>query len=522
MPATMRCPLTKGRGISMHIPAPVLRGVMAFGVSAALVSSATGQATLVPAATPGVQRPGAATQPEEGPPLRLREQLQAVTDDLEAYVPDRMRRAGVPGLSIVLIRDRQVVWSAGFGVANTITGRAVTPDTVFEAASISKVVTTYAALRLVDQGRLALDEPLRARLSRPWLPRSEYADTITLRHLASHSSGLTENVFPTIDKNVAFVPGSRFLYTGIGFMYMQEAIEQVTGKSLDAAAREVVFEPLGMASSSFVNRSECMSRMANGHMRPILPLLLFLVPCAIIIVGIVLIGAPVARLVTGQWRLSRKMTTGACLAAAMLTLLLLGGSSLNGLPNFLLLVGLCATAFGVVFMLASLFAGKIVAHLPVHLREGKLRALLSLVWVVSIVGGLLYFAGLFTIPVPRSPSPPPSAVGSLRTTARDLAVFLIELTEPRHLSQKMAREISSPQISAGEDFSWGLGIGIQHSGQGNALWQNAQTFGFRGLMVVYPEHGSGVVVLTNSDYGYPVACDLAQRALGGKARWEYF
>ena len=506
----------------MHLPAPALRGVMAFGVSAALVSSATGQAALVPVATPGVQRPDAATRPEEGPPLRIREPLQAVTADLEAYVPDRMRRAGVPGLSIVLIRDRQVVWSAGFGVANTVTGRTVTPDTVFEAASISKVVTTYAALRLVDQGRLALDEPLRARLSRPWLPRSEYADTITLRHLASHSSGLTENVFPTIDKNVAFVPGSRFLYTGIGFMYMQEAIEQVTGTSLEAAAREVVFSPLGMASSSFVSKAEYMPRTANGHMRPMLPLLAFLVPCVLILGGIGLIGIPIARLVTGTWRPSRRWMAGASLAAVVLTLLFLLGSSLNQLPNFLLMIGLCAATSAVVFVLALLLGRQVFARLPARFRAGKLRPLVGTVWVASSVVALVYVSGLFTVPVPRRPSPPPSAVGSLRTTAGDLAVFLIELIEPRHLSRAMARQMSTSQIPAGEGFSWGVGLGIQHSTRGDALWQNAQTFGYRGLMVIYPEHGCGVVVLTNSDDGYPVACDVARRALGGKARWQFF
>ena len=86
----------------------------------------------------------------------------------------------------------------------------------------------------------------------------------------------------------------------------------------------------------------------------------------------------------------------------------------------------------------------------------------------------------------------------------------------------MATELSTPQIPAGEGFSWGLGMGIQHSAQGEAMWQNAQTFGYRGLMVIHPERGCGVVVLRNSVYGYPVACDVARLALGGKARWESF
>jgi CubicO group peptidase (beta-lactamase class C family) len=506
----------------MHMPRRTLLGLMALGLSATLASSAAGRSTPVPKATPEVERRSAQAEPVEEAPLRLLDPVEAVIADLEVYVPDRMRKAGVPGLAVALLRDKQVVWSAGFGLANTITKRAVTRGTVFEAASISKVVTTYIALRLVEQGKLTLDEPLRASLSEPWLPRSDYADKVTLRHLASHSSGLTENVFPTIDKSVAFAPGSRFLYTGIGFMYMQEAIEQVTGKSLEAAAREAAFEPLGMASSSFVNKPEYLPDMANGHMRPAVPLLAFLIPCALLLAGIALIAIPIARVVAGEWRLSRRLTAAAALAAAVLTLLFFGASPLNHLPNFLLLIGLCAAAFAVFFMLALLLGGRILARLPAAVQRGKPRALLGTVWVALSVAVLVYVSGVLRIPVPRSPSPPPSAVGSLRTTAGDLAIFLIELVEPRHLSQDLATQMATPQIPAGEDFSWGLGIGIQHSAQGDALWQNAQTFGYRGLMVIYPERGCGVVVLTNSDDGYPVACDVAQRALGGEARWESF
>lgn len=501
----------------MHLPRQALLRLMTPVLSATLASSAAAPSTRVPGPTQEAQAESA-----DEPPLRLLEPVEAVAADLEAYVPDRLRKAGVPGLAIALIRDKRVVWSAGFGLANTITRQAVTPDTVFEAASISKVVTTYTTLRLVEQGKLALDEPLSARLSRPWLPHSDYADKITLRHLASHSSGLTENVFPTIDRSVASVPGSRFLYTGIGFMYMQEAIEQVSGESLEAAAEEEVFEPLGMASSSFINQPESLPRMANGHMRPAVPLLAFLITDALMLAGIALVGIPVVRAVTGKWRLSRRLTAGAALGAAVLTLLFFAASSLNQLPNFLLLIGLCAAAFGVLFMLALQLGCRVFARLPAAVQKGKRRALLGMVWVALSVAAPVYVSGLFAVPVPRSPSPSPSAVGSLRTTAGDLAILLIELIEPRHLSVSMARQMATPQIPAGEGFSWGLGIGIQHSAQGDALWQNAQTFGYRGLMVVYPERGCGVVVLTNGDDGYPVACDVAQRALGGKARWEYF
>ncbi len=85
-----------------------------------------------------------------------------------------------------------------------------------------------------------------------------------------------------------------------------------------------------------------------------------------------------------------------------------------------------------------------------------------------------------------------------------------------------ASQLRTAQIAINDDFSWGLGVGIQHSDQGDALWQNGITPGFRSLMVIYPEYQWGVVVLTNSDDGLQVASDVAARALGGKARWSFF
>jgi CubicO group peptidase (beta-lactamase class C family) len=135
---------------------------------------------------------------------------------------------------------------------------------------------------------------------------------------------------------------------------------------------------------------------------------------------------------------------------------------------------------------------------------------------------LLWLSGMITGPVPKALSPPPSAVGSLRSSAGDLATFLIELAEPKYLGNDLASQIPSRQVSINNDFSWGLGPGIQHSEQGDALWQNGITFGFRSVMVIYPQQRMGVVVLTNSEDGLPVAYGVAQRALGGKARWIYF
>jgi len=164
-----------------------------------------------------------------------------------------------------------------------------------------------------------------------------------------------------------------------------------------------------------------------------------------------------------------------------------------------------------------LIGRRIIARLPATRQRVGLRRALTIAWTVLSLVVLLWLSGLVTGPMPKFLSPQPSAVGSLRTTAPDLAAFLIEVAQPQYLGEDLAVQIRTPQVSAGGDMSWGLGPGIQHGDPGDALWQNGQTFGFRSLMIIYPQVGLGVVVLTNSDQGLPVALDVARRALGGPA-----
>ncbi len=209
--------------------------------------------------------------------LRISEPVDSVIADLKTYIHHRMFEADVPGLAITLIRDNKIAWTEGFGVANRITRRPIESGTVFEVASISKVITAYIALRLIDQGTLSIDEPINQYLNDLWLPSSEYSDNITIRHLLSHSSGLGDDIL-FMKKDIYFEPGSEFLYSGVGFLYLQEVIEQVTQKSLEEMADQLVFQPLGICNSSFINQSRVMTQMANGHMHYTLPLLSFLIP----------------------------------------------------------------------------------------------------------------------------------------------------------------------------------------------------------------------------------------------------
>ena len=253
----------------------------------------------------------AAKLSQQESPLRQSEPVEAIVADLESFIPDYMREEDIPGVAIALIRDGEVVWTEGFGVANVLTRQPITPETLFEIASNSKVVTAYIALRLVDQGMLSLDKTLNAYLPEPWLPPSEYRDVITLRHVLSHSSGLGHG---TTSRDNLFAPERGYSYSAVGYQYLQVVIEHVTGQSLEQIAQDIVYAPIGMSSSSFVNRSEFTPRTANGHLHAIVPAIifavLFLVSLLIVgAIGLIILRTPhrpvVANSQTGDWHAER-------------------------------------------------------------------------------------------------------------------------------------------------------------------------------------------------------------------------
>jgi CubicO group peptidase (beta-lactamase class C family) len=464
------------------------------------------------AAAYGSARTLAATPTRQELSLRTSEPVEAVVADLESYIPEYMRQEDIPGVAIALIHDGEVVWTEGYGVVNTITRKPVTADTVFEVASNSKVVTAYIALRLVDQGILELDTPLDAYLPEPWLPSSEYRNAITLRHVLSHSSGLGQ-----VGREVQFAPGSGYYYSAAGLQYLQTVIDQVTGVPLEDLGQETVFSPLGMSSSSYVNDTTLTRRTANGHLHAIVPVLLFALAYVVSTAIVGSLGLVIHRVRTGRWRPTRRMAIGVLALAYVLSLVpifvLLGLASLS---EFAWLIALCGLVLVVTFALV-LYAGR---TLILRLSPGRprMRTALTVVWGLLIVVGLgLLASTIANLPAPRWTAVPAGAAGSVRATAGDMALFLIELADPGHLSAEMARELRTSQVTLSDNLSWGLGPGILHSRQGDALWQWGQHVDFQSIMVIYPEHGFGVVVCTNNDLlNSEVAVEIAQRALGGE------
>jgi CubicO group peptidase (beta-lactamase class C family) len=187
-------------------------------------------------------------------PLQVTVTNDEVIARLERDIPRLMEAGDIPGLSIALIRDAELVWHKGFGVRNTATKSPVTDGTVFEAASLSKPIFAYAVLKLVDSGELDLDTPLTKYLpGRYDVGDDARLNQITARHVLSHTTGFP-NWRPHGDTTlkIHFTPGERFSYSGEGYVYLSKVVTHLSGEKFDAFMKRIAFDPLGMTSSSYV------------------------------------------------------------------------------------------------------------------------------------------------------------------------------------------------------------------------------------------------------------------------------
>jgi CubicO group peptidase (beta-lactamase class C family) len=190
------------------------------------------------------------------------------------FVPERMARDHVPGLSVACIHNGTVEWAQAFGVA-IAGGEPVTPDTLFQASSIGMPVTAVAVLRLVEQGKLNLDVDVNQYL-RSWkLPENKFTGQkkVTLRELLSHTAGVTFQGFggyaagekvPTLVQvlngespaksaplTVGLVPGTAYRYASGDYVIVQQILIDMTGESFPDLMKELVLQPLHMFHSTF-------------------------------------------------------------------------------------------------------------------------------------------------------------------------------------------------------------------------------------------------------------------------------
>jgi CubicO group peptidase (beta-lactamase class C family) len=204
---------------------------------------------------------------------------QQLFDHLTSLIPPAMQHLHVPGVAIgILISDQQ--FNAGFGVTNLENPLPVTAETLFQIGSITKTVTATAMMRLVEQGLVDLDVPVRSYLPNLRLAESSVAERVTLRHVFTHTAGwmgdyfddagLGDDALDIVVKRMDRLPqitplGEIWSYNNAGYYLAGRVIEVVTGKTYEDAARELVLEPLGMSTSFFFAQDAITYRVAAGH-----------------------------------------------------------------------------------------------------------------------------------------------------------------------------------------------------------------------------------------------------------------
>jgi CubicO group peptidase (beta-lactamase class C family) len=177
--------------------------------------------------------------------------------DFARMIEQTRLRFGVPGISAARLEDGRATWSQGFGALRD--GRPVGVETVFAVASLSKPPFAYLVLRLCERGVLDLDTPIAELMARPYDaygldPETPELKEITARHVLTHTSGMGNWEDDDVGR-ISFRPGSRWHYSGEGYVYLQAAVEHVTGSPLEQLAGAEIFEPLGMGRTGYLGQS---------------------------------------------------------------------------------------------------------------------------------------------------------------------------------------------------------------------------------------------------------------------------
>lgn len=196
---------------------------------------------------------------------------------VDAVARTEMERQRIPGLAVAVVRGSDVISAKGYGLANVEHQVPVTADTIFQSGSLGKMFTAAGVMLLVEDGKIALADPIQKYL--PDAPASWQA--VTVRHLLTHTSGIgdytngpldlrkdyTEEQLAslTYDATLEFEPGARFKYSNTGYLLLGIVIRRASGKFYGDLLDERVFKPLGMKTTRVISEAAVVPHRAAGY-----------------------------------------------------------------------------------------------------------------------------------------------------------------------------------------------------------------------------------------------------------------
>ncbi len=206
-------------------------------------------------------------------------QYRLVAEALSSFIRSEMEQKQIPAISIALVDNQQIVWSAGFGHART--NIPATADTIYRVGSVSKLFTDLALMQLVERGQLDLDAPVTKYLP-SFQPTNRFNKPITIRQLMTHRSGLARETpvgsyfdptEPTLADTIAslnqteivYEPGTRTKYSNAAIALVGYLLELQQKKSFTSCIQDLL-QPLGLNESSFIRTPSVSSNLADGLM----------------------------------------------------------------------------------------------------------------------------------------------------------------------------------------------------------------------------------------------------------------
>ena len=223
--------------------------------------------------------------------------------ELETYLKKLVESGSPPGLSVVIVKDNETVYSRAFGYADGPNRIIATPETVYHWWSMTKIPTAIAILQLQEKGLLNIEDAVSEHL--PWFEvtyPSTDSPVVSIRHLLQHSSGLPDPIPAMIGwvhnddngrnqtdlvkkflpeyKKLNFKPGEKAVYSNFNYMVLGAIIESVSGQSYESYIKENILQPLGMTQTDFVYSASMSTHEAIGTLpvihfyTPLMPALL--------------------------------------------------------------------------------------------------------------------------------------------------------------------------------------------------------------------------------------------------------
>ncbi len=357
----------------------------------------------------------------------------------------------------------------------------------YELASNGKMVAAYICMKLKEEGKLDFDEKIINYLDKKDILNDSRFKEITVREILCHSAGFSPNYEIIIDKKIYYNPGSRFSYSGVGYIYLQKVIENMTKMSFEEAAKYYVFNPLNMKESTF-EKAETITPYMNGF-----KLCIYIIGIFIIFYLIVFCILVVIFFTKHTLKIETVFKISLLLSIIVSVIFILNIAQRLVMPAIIFYLGLI-----------------VIIYIPVK------KKIYNYIWEGVYISTILLisFSCRFQVPIGQMIINKDANVAySLISTHNDMEKFVVNLIKEYNNCNKLVSEMVEPQIQINVNNSWGLGAGIYENNNGKIVWHSGINFGMHSLIAINFEKESAVIILTNSDEGLGFAKEFANKKL---------